>query len=275
MKPVCENIGLDWVSQYKKIQRNDILNSGMVIMTIPAADGKSYETACLPLEYLNGWLFGIDAKRVKPEIRERLMQYQRECFRVLNAHFNRPIEHPRTALPAVTEQMPTRNELLQVLEMLLDRLREIHNWGGIEAERHVKQHFGKAPNAATYSELVKMVRWLHRQTLDYAGRPIVAGYRYPDEKVSSVTVDLLRQSANSEIMQAVAVHMLPETPAKVRRRHAEAALFETTTLHEVLLKVLENRRYENENQNICAEDLQIALMEAGRLHNFVSRMITD
>lgn len=71
MKPVCENIGLDWVSQYKKIQRNDILNSGMVIMTIPAADGKSYETACLPLEYLNGWLFGIDAKRVKPEIRER------------------------------------------------------------------------------------------------------------------------------------------------------------------------------------------------------------
>ncbi len=75
MKPIVENIGLDWVSQYKKIQRSEILKSGMVMMTIPATDGKTYETACLPLDYLNGWLFGVDAQRVKPEIRERLLTY--------------------------------------------------------------------------------------------------------------------------------------------------------------------------------------------------------
>ena len=101
MKPIVENIGLDWVSQHKKIQRNEILKSGMVMMTIPAADGKTYETACLPLDYLNGWLFGVDAKRVKPEIRERLLTYQRECFRVLNEHFNPRVGHPKPtrALP--------------------------------------------------------------------------------------------------------------------------------------------------------------------------------
>ena len=33
MKPICENIGLDWVSQHKRIQRKEALNSVMVIMT--------------------------------------------------------------------------------------------------------------------------------------------------------------------------------------------------------------------------------------------------
>lgn len=38
---------------------------------------------CIPLDYLNGWLFGINANRVKPEIRDRLIRYQTECYRVL------------------------------------------------------------------------------------------------------------------------------------------------------------------------------------------------
>lgn len=38
---------------------------------------------CLPLHYLNGWLFGIDANRVKPELKEKLIRYQKECYEVL------------------------------------------------------------------------------------------------------------------------------------------------------------------------------------------------
>lgn len=37
----------------------------------------------IPIEYLNGWLFGISANRVNPEIRDRLITYQRDCYRVL------------------------------------------------------------------------------------------------------------------------------------------------------------------------------------------------
>ncbi len=33
-------------------------------MQVPTAGGHQ-ETVCLPLEYLNGWLFGIDDRRVK------------------------------------------------------------------------------------------------------------------------------------------------------------------------------------------------------------------
>lgn len=87
MKPIVENIGLDWVSQLKRIKRHPILNRGMVIMTIVAKDGKNRELACIPLSMLNGWLFGIDVNRVKPELKDRLIQYQEECFEVLFNHF--------------------------------------------------------------------------------------------------------------------------------------------------------------------------------------------
>lgn len=118
MKPIVENIGLDWVSQHKKIQRNEILKSGMVMMTIPASDGKTYETACLPLDYLNGWLFGVDARRVKPEIKDRLLTYQRECFRVLNNHFNQPKQTIKLPAPANADILATRAEMHCILNAI-------------------------------------------------------------------------------------------------------------------------------------------------------------
>lgn len=83
MRPICENIGLDWHAQRQRIKRHKILNSTAVIITSVAQDGKNREITCLPLSMLNGWLLGIDTNRVKPELREKLEQYQLECFDVL------------------------------------------------------------------------------------------------------------------------------------------------------------------------------------------------
>lgn len=87
MKPICENIGLDWSSQAKKISRHPVLKSTMVMMTMVAEDGKLREMVMLPIKYLNGWLFGVDSSRVKPEIKSRVIEYQTECFEVLANHF--------------------------------------------------------------------------------------------------------------------------------------------------------------------------------------------
>lgn len=46
---------------------------------------------CLPLDYINGFLFGINANRVEPELRERLITYQREYYQVLAAAFLDPV----------------------------------------------------------------------------------------------------------------------------------------------------------------------------------------
>ncbi|MFD2837561.1 phage antirepressor N-terminal domain-containing protein [Azotobacter vinelandii] len=108
MKPICEAIGLQWEAQLKRIKRHPVLSQGMSIMTTPSAGGDQ-ETTCLPLDYLNGWLFGMDASRVKPEIRERLVQYQRECFAALAAYWQQgEAVRPRTTLPAGGTAAPLR-----------------------------------------------------------------------------------------------------------------------------------------------------------------------
>ncbi|WP_341669039.1 phage antirepressor N-terminal domain-containing protein [Alcaligenes sp. SDU_A2] len=87
MRPICEAIGVQWEAQLKRIKRDPVLSEAMSIMDIPSLGGEQ-STVCLPLEYLNGWLFGISTSRVKPEIRQRLEDYQRECYQVLNAYWS-------------------------------------------------------------------------------------------------------------------------------------------------------------------------------------------
>lgn len=86
MKPICEGIGLQWEAQLKRIKRHPIMLEGMSIMDTPSAGG-TQAMVCLPLSMLNGWLFGVEASRVRPEIRDTLLMYQRECFAVLAAYW--------------------------------------------------------------------------------------------------------------------------------------------------------------------------------------------
>ena len=87
LNPICENIGLAWNGQLERIKRHSVLNSTMRVIRMVAADGKNREVAVLPLSKLNGWLFGVDVERVKPEIKDLVIAYQEECFDVLANHF--------------------------------------------------------------------------------------------------------------------------------------------------------------------------------------------
>lgn len=98
MKPICENIGLQWEAQHKRMQRSPALAATMSVMDIVAEDGKLREMVCLPLDMLNGWLFGVDVNRVKPELKEKLVRYQKECYGVLFKHFFKP-EHTTPVTP--------------------------------------------------------------------------------------------------------------------------------------------------------------------------------
>lgn len=101
IKPICENIGLSWEPQRKRIMRDEVLSSVTSMMEATATDGKTYEFTCLPLDYLNGWLFGIDDKRIKkPEVRQRVLEYKRECYRVLADYWlHGQATNPRQQLP--------------------------------------------------------------------------------------------------------------------------------------------------------------------------------
>ena len=62
VKPICENLGLDWASQFTKIKNNQILNEGIAIITTVAEDGKNREMVCLPVDVNNPALKGEACK---------------------------------------------------------------------------------------------------------------------------------------------------------------------------------------------------------------------
>ena len=87
LRPIADAIGLTWSGQTERLKRDCVLSSTVRVIRTVAEDGKSREMVCLPLDMLNGWLFGVDANRVKPELKASVIAYQMECYRVLNAHF--------------------------------------------------------------------------------------------------------------------------------------------------------------------------------------------
>ncbi|MGP9499593.1 MULTISPECIES: phage antirepressor N-terminal domain-containing protein [unclassified Halomonas] len=95
MKPICDSIGLEWHGQRQRIKRNPVLSKGAVMITAPSKGGLQ-KVLTLPLSKLNGWLFGVDAARVKPEVRDKLIEYQEECFEVLSDYWQKGgSENPR------------------------------------------------------------------------------------------------------------------------------------------------------------------------------------
>gem|GEM_PF-932390 len=85
MRPIVEGMGLDWKAQHRKIMADEVLHSVVVEKATTGTDGKRYCMLCLPVEFLQGWLFTVNPKRVKPEIREKVIEYKRQCYRVLHA----------------------------------------------------------------------------------------------------------------------------------------------------------------------------------------------
>lgn len=87
VRPICEFLGVDWSAQRQRILRDGVLSVEIQPVVVTTTRRGEQETLCLPLDMIHGWLFGINANRVRPEIKELLLRYQRECYRVLANHF--------------------------------------------------------------------------------------------------------------------------------------------------------------------------------------------
>ena len=88
MKHITEGIGLQWEAQLKRIKRHPVLSQGMSIMDIPYKNGIQ-KAVTLPIDMINGWLFGVEVNKAKPELRKTLIQYQKECFKALSDYWNK------------------------------------------------------------------------------------------------------------------------------------------------------------------------------------------
>lgn len=86
LRPIVELLGLDWSGQLRRVRNDAVLAEEVQPVRVETAGGPQ-EMPCLPLDMLNGWLFGINANRVKEGVRARLVRYQRDCYRVLYEAF--------------------------------------------------------------------------------------------------------------------------------------------------------------------------------------------
>ncbi len=88
IRPICDVLGINWASQSKRIKRDDVLSENVTVVIMATVKGKR-EMLALPVEYLNGWMFGLTTSKLKPELQAKLKQYKQDCYRVLAEAFGR------------------------------------------------------------------------------------------------------------------------------------------------------------------------------------------
>ena len=86
IRPICDNLGVTLAGQRERINRDPVLSELVTSVSVTLTQ-QAREMLCLPLNYIPGWLFGISADRVKPELRDKIIRYQKECFNVLAEAF--------------------------------------------------------------------------------------------------------------------------------------------------------------------------------------------
>ena len=155
VKPIVKARGLDWGGQQQKLSKsNDKFNCRDISMV--AKDGKIREMLCMPLKKLNGWLFSINPEKVRADLREKVIQYQEECFEALYNYWHFGKAERKTT----TDQ---RTGLRNAVSMLVGKKALMYN----EAYNLVHQRFNVGSiEDLTEEQLPQAVEYVHKIYLD-------------------------------------------------------------------------------------------------------------
>jgi hypothetical protein len=132
LRPIVQALGLDWASQYQRVQRDEVLAEStrtVVVMTTDSAqrDRGARPTVCLPLKHLPGFLFGVSAGRVKPALHDKILRYRRECFDALWQAFKADVlpAAPPSGLTGAALAVENARAILHLAEQQLALEQEI------------------------------------------------------------------------------------------------------------------------------------------------------
>jgi hypothetical protein len=164
VRPICDYLGIAWNAQYERMKRDTVLSEVMMSVRVTRTDivpesrqPRTSQVIALPIDFINGFLFGINASRVKEEVRENLVRYQRECYRVLaDAFLTNVTVRPLDADDQVLAQLhnmalviaATTKEMMETKHLALDNQRRLDlareylqrmnaRLGGIEERLHL------------------------------------------------------------------------------------------------------------------------------------------
>lgn len=158
MKPIVENLGMSWSTQQTKLMKQ-ISKFNCVHMNMVAADGKLRKLLCLPLKKLNGWLFSINHEKVRADIRDKLIQYQEECFTVLHDYWTKGKAKNARKKTSVDDRTPLRD----AVNMLVSKKHLMYP----EAYAMIHQRFNvESIEELDASQIPQAVEYIHRVVLE-------------------------------------------------------------------------------------------------------------
>jgi len=116
IRRVCESLGVDHASQWRKLTDADRAPwACVVMMTTHDSGGREQEMSMIDLDGLPMWLATIEVNRVSEGVRGKLVAYQKEAARVLRDHFLGKPE--KSAQPEFFSGMGTKALLAAVQQM--------------------------------------------------------------------------------------------------------------------------------------------------------------
>ena len=86
LSSICKNMGISWPRQRKKLMEDETL-SKVIKKKYRLVGGKSRQIICIPFDKLAGWFFHINENKVKKKIKEHVILYKKECYKVLDDYF--------------------------------------------------------------------------------------------------------------------------------------------------------------------------------------------
>jgi hypothetical protein len=138
VKPICEALGIDHSAQIRDLKDDRILSSVVVSVTTTGSDGKQYQMTCIPIKFVFGWLFSINEKRVKPEARENIVKYKRECYDALYEHFYGKANKQTASLSKSAELEAEKRKILNKAEKSDDLKQYLEIEKGLKQERSTR-----------------------------------------------------------------------------------------------------------------------------------------
>lgn len=99
LKPLCEQLGLDFSAQRKRLERQPWAVVAMMAMT--GADRKTYEMYCLDASKVGMWLATIETKRIKDaQVKTAIGELQVKASEVINGWLRSEPTPPAALVPA-------------------------------------------------------------------------------------------------------------------------------------------------------------------------------
>ncbi len=190
VRPICDYLGLAFAAQRRRILRDPVLTDSVQYVTITATKGEKRgnpNRLCIPLDYVSGFLFGVSVQRVKPELQERLIRYQKECYKVLDEAVR--LRH-LSFENDVADLLDPSSEAVQAYRMLQALTKLAHNQIVMEARLN---DFGRTLNDNT-----QRIEELE-STLGNPQRAITQGQASRiSQAVKAIALELGRRSGRNE-----------------------------------------------------------------------------